>query len=251
MTKKTPLILSATRMEIEPLLKGSSVLNEELSPSGRGLFSCQSRDCPFDILVTGPGVFNACQAAAEHLCRHRPALILQTGIAGIFPESGLDIGDIGIAESECYIHFGVESTTGLPSPLPFDLIDAHPLTRQGLFPTDPALTEGILGLLKHRLPKQASSLSAGPFVTVSTITATRKTADRINNTHHPLMESMEGAASAHVACCHSLPFIEVRSGSNRVGDRDKATWNIPLAVQRACLALRIIIEQGSDLWTNR
>jgi futalosine hydrolase len=45
------------------------------------------------------------------------------------------------------------------------------------------------------------------------------------------MESMEGAAAAHVAALYQVPMVEIRAASNRVGDRDKTRWDIPAAVQ--------------------
>jgi futalosine hydrolase len=43
------------------------------------------------------------------------------------------------------------------------------------------------------------------------------------------MESMEGAAAAHVAGLYQVPMAEIRAASNRVGDRDKTRWDIRTA----------------------
>ena len=49
----------------------------------------------------------------------------------------------------------------------------------------------------------------------------------------PLVESMEGAAAAHVCALYGVPFLEVRGISNLVGDRDRAAWDVEGAAARA------------------
>lgn len=41
---------------------------------------------------------------------------------------------------------------------------------------------------------------------------------------------MEGAAFFYVCIQEKVPFIEIRSVSNEVGERDRTKWNIPLAL---------------------
>ena len=53
------------------------------------------------------------------------------------------------------------------------------------------------------------------------------------------VESMEGAAIAHVAALHDIPVGEVRAISNIVGDRDTRAWRIQeaaIAAQEGLLA---------------
>ena len=40
------------------------------------------------------------------------------------------------------------------------------------------------------------------------------------------MESMEGAASAHVAMLYNIPILEIRAASNFTGEKDKSKWDI-------------------------
>jgi hypothetical protein len=47
-----------------------------------------------------------------------------------------------------------------------------------------------------------------------------------------------------VACRYGLPFLEIRSGSNPVGLRDKNGWDIPLAVTHLSMALAAIFDRG-------
>src|SRR2546425_354485 len=49
----------------------------------------------------------------------------------------------------------------------------------------------------------------------------------------PLAESLGGAAVAVAALGARVPCLEVRGISNLAGDRDRASWDIPLASDRA------------------
>ena len=87
------------------------------------------------------------------------------------------------------------------------------------------------------------TISMGLIITVSTITSTQKTATHLYKSFSPLMEAMEGAAAAHVASLYNIPFLEIRSGSNYVGERDKKKWNTILASKSISHACASIIEK--------
>jgi futalosine hydrolase len=53
---------------------------------------------------------------------------------------------------------------------------------------------------------------------------------------------MEGAAVAQVAVLHGVPWLEVRSISNIVEDRDLKKWDIPKAADAVQHAVQHILE---------
>ena len=78
-----------------------------------------------------------------------------------------------------------------------------------------------------------------PFVTVSTCTGTEGAANDIETRTAGAVESMEGAAVAHVAHLHGVPVGEVRGISNIVTNRDTASWRLKeaaVAAQEAVLS---------------
>jgi len=99
--------------------------------------------------------------------------------------------------------------------------------------------------LKVTIPDDSFRIGVGPFVTVVTVTATAIRAKRLHGEYGALMENMEGAAAAHVCMRYDIPFLEIRSVSNRVGRRDKDAWNLPLAFKRASRAVYTVIERIS------
>ena len=72
-----------------------------------------------------------------------------------------------------------------------------------------------------------------PFVTVSTCTGTEGTAREIEKRTGGAVESMEGAAIAHVAHLHRVPVGEVRGISNIVTNRDTSQWRLKEAAAAA------------------
>nr|MBL0717260.1 hypothetical protein [Desulfobacterales bacterium] len=115
------LIAAATHNEISNLMD----LIEQPSATligGRNVISGCMNNQPVRIIITGPALINNVQALTASIENSRPGMIIQTGSAGAFKETGLDIGDIGIATEEIDVHLGIETETGsylkeLPFPL--------------------------------------------------------------------------------------------------------------------------------------
>ncbi|MEA1968819.1 MAG: futalosine hydrolase [Thermodesulfobacteriota bacterium] len=243
------LILSATRMEISPLLKNVEVTSETVSAAGRRIISAKHGKREFKLVITGPGTINCAQALTGALEHQKPDIVLQTGIAGIFKETGLKLGDIGIADSEKYIHTGIENPRSSLAldPLPFDLIKENILTRKGIFPVNRELADQAYAILSEHFSKKKCQVIKGPFITVSAITSTQKKADKLFSLFSPCMEAMEGSAAAHVTALYKTDFLEIRAGSNYVGKRDKNRWDIPFAAKRVCQATALFLEQYRKL----
>jgi futalosine hydrolase len=253
------LILCATEFEMARFLDGQKGLVKGKTPSGLIVYSGNSEEAAFDCMISGPGVFNTAHALTVYLEHSRPTLVLDTGIAGGFAafRSGggdaaggsidrdfMGIGDIGIAVREQYIHTGVGCHTPNAACLPFDLIENQPLTRHGIYPSDPGLSD-----LYHKIFTQvlAVPIALGNFITVSSITASPDHAQKMYDRFLPAMEAMEGAAAFHVAALYNVPIIEIRAASNFAGERDKDRWNFPLACERIQQICQIVISNGFKL----
>jgi futalosine hydrolase len=223
------LILCATPVEVSHFLNRCPGDSKRKTQTGLTIISGKNYHKTYDLLITGAGVFNAAHALTVYLEQSSPTLILQTGIAGVFKETGLTCGDIAIATREQYIHTGIQTHTLENEPLPFDLIAATPLTRKGIYPFDPDRVDHTHEALSQALLHQKITVSKGPFITVSSITASCQQARQVYAAFSPVMEAMEGAACAHIAALYNIPMIEVRSASNFVGERDKTKWDMDRA----------------------
>ena len=175
------------------------------------------------VVRMGVGSVNAAHAVTLFLSETGAKAIVMCGVGGAYPSSGLDVGDVVCAQSECYGDLGASSPTGF--------LDMKALG----FPTVEAPTP-----LFNELPMQLFPTERrARFVTVSTCTGTSAAAQAIETRTGGVVENMEGAAVAHVAHLYGVPVGEVRGISNIVTDRDTSSWRIAdaaIAAQEAVLA---------------
>jgi len=163
-----------------------------------------------EVLRMGVGPVNAAHAVTLALTRSRPSAIIVCGIGGAYPGSGLAIGDVACAESECYGDLGATSPDGFldMQAIGFPIVDGPPA-------------------LYNMLPLQ---LFPAPtrvrFVTMSSCTGIESAARSIEARTGGAVENMEGAAVAHVAAIHGVPVGELRGISNMVTDRDTKAWRV-------------------------
>jgi futalosine hydrolase len=181
------------------------------------------------ILDSGIGKVNAA-SATTFLCEKFPlTIIINHGVCGAYPETGLSIGDICIAQKEVYGDEGVLEQDGW-----------HGLERIGIpvlekkdkkyfneFDCHNNLSESACKNLKEA----GMIFHYGVFVTVSTSSGLLKTGIERQHRFKGLCENMEGAAVAHIAALYGITFTEIRAVSNIVEDRDIKKWNLPLAAR--------------------
>jgi futalosine hydrolase len=221
------------------------------------------------LMAAGPGAANTVQALTAVIEQAPPRLILQTGCAGAFRESGLTVGDIGVASEEIDAHLGIEpqAQEDPPMELPFSVMTAHGRAVTGRYPLSRRWFEAAVDALGRDparrgagevgedadpaadMPRGAAvKVVCGPFLTVSTITATELGAERHYRHFGACMEAMEGAGAAHVACHYDVPLLEVRAASNLVGRRDRGAWDLDLAFRRATWAVLAILDHCRELF---
>lgn len=205
---------------------------------GRPVFEGSIGAVHVRMVITGPGLVNTAQGLTAVVESGYPDMILMTGAAGAFARSGMNVGGIGIATEENDAHLGIETDAEghPPAPLPFDLevIDGVPVSHR--VPMDRRLSDKATAVLKKGFRDVAVNVTQGPFVTVSTVTATDRSAESLYERFHPCMESMEGSAGAHVALHYKIPFVEIRCASNLVGKRNREAWDLGLACRRSAEA---------------
>ena len=236
------IVAAATYGEVTALIKKVEKTSV-LRVGGRETVSGHIDGKPVKILVTGQGIVNTVQALTASVEDSRPGLIIQAGCAGAFKEAGLKIGDIGIATEEIDVHLGIEpENVNRPLiELPFPVTTCNDLDIKNRYPIDNKRVDQACKSIKNILGGKDISFKKGPFITVSTITATDKRAERLYKWFAPCMENMEGSGAAHIAIHYGIPFLEVRCASNFVGKRDPDSWDLPLAFERGALAVLAVI----------
>ena len=194
--------------------------------------------------ISGMGKTNAAHAVTVLIEKFSPSCIINFGIGGAYPSSGLKAGDIAVASKEIYADEGVMLKDGLHSlqVTGIPLLKIRGRSYFNEFPVDKRLSSQAL--------KAAGSVAhcrSGVFLTVSACTGTGKRAQELAGKFSPLCENMEGAAVAHICCLYGIPFAEIRGISNRVEDRDKGKWDVRLASENCQKAVLRFLEPGVPL----
>jgi futalosine hydrolase len=169
------------------------------------------------IVETGVGPVNAAHGVTAAVLQRRPDLIVNCGIGGAYPSSGLHVGDVACAELEIYGDLGAQSPSGF--------LDMKALGFAVVPGPNPLFNE--IPLRAHPLDRRVR------FVTVSTCTGTDSDARALEQRTQGAVENMEGAAIAHIGHLYGIAVGEVRGISNMVTNRDKKSWRVKDASQAA------------------
>ena len=76
-----------------------------------------------------------------------------------------------------------------------------------------------------------SALPVVKSVTINKVSDSNIQKEQLIKTFSPQTETMEGAALHYVCLQQQIPFLQIRSISNEVGERDKSKWQIKQAVE--------------------
>ncbi len=196
------LVVSSTEAEIAPFLSASTGIA---------------------TLVAGVGVPATVYHLTKKLLTENFDLAIQCGIAGSFSKK-LKAGEVVVAQTDAFADLGAEERKKFSDLFALGLLDIN----------DFPFNDG-------RLVNTSAILSSLPWkkveaVTVNLVSDRKRSRQRLR-AGGASIESMEGAAFHFVCLQQRLPFIQLRSISNRVGDRDKKNWEIPLAVANLNTAL--------------
>ena len=204
------------------------------SVSGKRWITGASGQATVRLVEGGLGGVNTAHALSCALQGWRPDLVLQLGVGGAYPNSGLEVGDLVLAEAENYGDLGVRTPQGWKSS---ELIGI-PVIRGDVdyynhFPFDRNLVTRAHLTLANRNGSDPPQLRAGPFVTVQECSGTTELGIERARRFAAICENMEGAAGAHICRLFDVPFLEIRGISNMVEDRRTEQWEIPRAARVA------------------
>ena len=218
-------LLSSMPLESDQILSRLKYVRS-VRIAGKTVYKGKLQGIDVILLNSGIGKVNAAHSATcivEHFPVKR---IINIGVGGAYPNSGLDIGDIAVASKEIYGDDGVITSKGWESLKKIGI----PLVRAGNrryfneFPVHKKLPPRLI-----KTGRWDFKIRSGNFITVSATTGTHKRAVELEERFNALCENMEGAAIAHVCTIYKIPMLEIRGISNIVGVRDKRKWNLKLA----------------------
>lgn len=175
-------------------------------------------------LVTGVGMVATSTYLTRQLMEVDADLVINVGIAGAFNPK-LEIGSVVQVVSDSLVELGVEDHDKFVSADKVGLCNTDDL----LFATDERVTglEEVTG------------------ITVNCAHGEDRSIEKVKAQFNPDVESMEGAAVGFVCSKFSVPWIQIRAISNLVEPRNKANWNIPLALENLNLAVEVYLNRLS------
>jgi futalosine hydrolase len=133
--------------------------------------------------------------------------------------------------TDCFADAGIEDGNNFLTLSEAGLVNANefPFTG-GLINADQSVTGLLKGLVK---PVKA--------ITVNTSTGSDATRNKLVQKYNPDIESMEGATFFYICSREKIPFLALRSISNMVEIRNKANWNIKLAISNLTEKLNEVV----------
>ncbi|RJX26889.1 MAG: futalosine hydrolase [Desulfurivibrio sp.] len=210
----------------------------ELAPARQALAGTQN----LAFLLSGVGPVDAAFALTRYLSLHyQVSAVINFGVAGAYRDTGLAVLDLCVAQQEVLADLGICYTDRI-EPL---AIDALAVNRE--FTLDSQLYQEarrILGF--ENIP-----FVSGRFLTVSCASGTGLRGDYLHTANQGICENMEGAALARVCQGFGVDFLELRSVSNMVEDRDPARWRLKEACAAAGFAVARVVQGLSSAELSR
>lgn len=209
------LIVAATQAEIAPIMELAQATELETDSQ---VFVSKTRP-NLRFLITGVGIPATVFHLSRYLSQYPCDLCLNAGIAGAFPDSGLRPGDVVEVSQDCFGDLGVDDRGRFCSL--FELNFQNP----NIFP----YTGGKLN--NTTIQELSPPLKSVSGITVNLVAGSRPIIDARIKAHSAQTETMEGAGVAYVCLMNNTRFIQIRSISNIIEERNRDTWNIELSIR--------------------
>lgn len=181
------------------------------------------------VMITGVGTAATVYHLMQELQHHKPSLLVQAGIAGSFSEE-LKLGQAVIVNADRFADLGVQENNQWNDVFDMKLIESesHPYSNGWL--TNP-----------HHHLLSAAGLPIVKSISINEVTTNSARIELLRDKYNPSIESMEGAAFHYVCLQQGIPFIQLRTISNYVGERNKEKWKLRQAVETLAEQIQQII----------
>lgn len=198
------LVIAATPIEIAPFL---TYLKKE-----------KKIKYEIDVLITGIGLTATTYALINQINIKKPAFIIQAGVGGCF-DINIKLGTVVAIKKETIADQSVVELKTLKT-----LFDLQ-LLPQNKIPFSNGWLVNSNDILRKIKLKKVTGIS------VNEITTDKKKVKLYRDRFKPVIESMEGAALHYVSLMEKIPFLQIRSVSNYIAERNKQKWNMKEAVE--------------------
>jgi futalosine hydrolase len=188
------LVVAATQMEIAPFVAQNIIA---------------------DTLITGVGVPACMYALTKGLLQNKYDFVIQAGIAGTF-KNQYPLGQTFAVKTDLFADLGIQEKEQF-----FTLFEKG-FANENAFPN----TNGKM----ENTNQNYFSLKPVNAITINTVSDSLAQTELYKKKYDADIESMEGAAFHYVCILEKIPFLQIRSISNFVGERVKTNWKMKEAV---------------------
>ncbi len=196
-------IIGAMDEEVDAL-KEEMLVKKEHRIAGLDFFVGELANCPMVLVRSGIGKVNAALCAQILISEFKVKNIINTGVAGAIDES-LNILDL-VVSTELQQYDVDTSKFGFE-------VGVIPRMETSIFPADATLID--------LAEKHGNSLfggdvvKKGKIVTGDTFVSSSEQKEQLEKTFSAMATEMEGAAIAHVCYMNQVPFVVIRSMSDK------------------------------------
>jgi len=213
---KNILVAAATAKEITPFINSVR----------EGGFSKNN----IDILISGIGLTASTYHFTKQLELKKYDFVIQAGVAGSF-DLKIPLGSVVAVVQDAIADQSVIELEKLRTLFDLKLVpqDQYPYKKGWLINPN-----------KEILKKTRLEIVRG--ISVNQISTSKQMIQFYRDTFDPVIESMEGAALHYVCLMKNIPFVQIRSISNYIGERNKKKWDMNDSITNLNRSLiRIII----------
>jgi futalosine hydrolase len=202
------LLTAATKQEVEPY----TIKNKTI-----------------DLLITGVGVPSTLFQLQKAIFSLQPDIIIQAGVAGSFSNS-LSLGQVVLVKQDAFGDIGMEENKEFTPIFKSNFADANEFPFSDGWLINPSKLFSV------------SKLKNVKAITVNKVSDSEVQKNQSIIHFSPEIETMEGAAFHFIGLHQKIPFIQLRSISNTVGERDKSKWEIKESIGNLNKELEILVE---------
>ena len=197
------LLIAATVKEIEPFL-------EQMAGT--------KSSAKTDVLITGIGLTATAYHLTKQLQLKKYDLVIQAGVAGCF-DPKLPLGSVVAITHDSIADQSVIELKQLKTLFDLKLVPNNQFPYKKTWLVNP-----YKELLKKTKLKRVKGIS------VNEITTSKAKTNFYKTTFNAIAESMEGAALHYTCLMEHVSFLQVRSMSNYIGERNKKNWNMQSSI---------------------
>jgi len=167
-----------------------------------------------DILISGIGLTASTYHLAKQVALKKYDLVIQAGVGGCF-DLRIPLGAVVAVKQDAIADQSVVELQKLKTLFDLKLVpqDQYPYKNGWLINSN-----------KEILKKTKLKIVKG--ISVNQISTSKQMIKFYRDVFDPVTESMEGVALHYVCLMENVPFVQIRSISNYIGERNKKKWDM-------------------------